>query len=198
MRTSEPREITKTRLLEQGVAFLTEYGYHGSGLQDILTAVKVPKGSFYHYFASKEAFGAEVIAHYIEPYIQRLDEYLQRPGLNGAQALDGYFQELIEELQRRHYKGGCLLGNLIGEIGDTSEPCRLALTQALRRYRDKLQEGIAKGQDEGCFRRDQSAQSMADFLADAWQGALLRMKIEQSTQPLQACRQKLLGEYFKP
>ena len=71
--------LTRAKLLDQGVAFLTEYGYHGSGLQDILAAVKVPKGSFYHYFASKEAFGAAVIAHYIEPFIAELDLRLAEP-----------------------------------------------------------------------------------------------------------------------
>lgn len=198
MSISEQREHTRQKLLDHGVAFLTEHGYHGSGLQDILAAAKVPKGSFYHYFPSKEAFGVAIVGHYIEPFILRLEYHLQQPGLNGAQALQAYFQELIAELEQRRYQGGCLLGNLIGEIGDTSDACRTALSLALHRYRDKLREAIARGQQEGCFRRDQSAQAMADLLSDAWQGALLRMKIEQSTQPLQACCRKLLEDYFKP
>ncbi len=124
-----------------------------------------------------------MIGHYIEPFILLLDGYLQRPELSGAEALDGYFQELIAELERRQFKGGCLIGNLSGEIGDTSELCRQALKTALGRYRDKLAEGIARGQAQGRFRTDLPAAAMADFLADAWQGALLRMKIEQSVQP---------------
>lgn len=197
MSRTQQRQLTQAKLLDQGVAYLMEHGYHGSGLQDILAAVQVPKGSFYHYFASKEAFGAAVIAHYIEPFIRLLDGYLQRPGLSGAEALQGYFQELIEELQRRQFKGGCLIGNLSGEIGDTSDTCRQALKTALERYRDKLQEGIAKGQREGDFRLDMPAGAMADCLADAWQGALLRMKIEQSVRPLEDCCRHLLGSYFR-
>lgn len=197
MKKSGNRESTKQRLLDQGVAFLTEYGYHGSGLQDILASVNVPKGSFYYYFASKEEFGAAVIGHYIEPFILLLDGYLRRTDLSGAQALDGYFQELTTELERRRFKGGCLIGNLSGEIGDTSDACRQALKTALGRYRDKLLEGIAKGQEEGDFRRDITVEAMADFLADAWQGALLRMKIEQSSRPLEDCRRHLLGNYFR-
>ncbi|BBL72527.1 TetR/AcrR family transcriptional regulator [Methylogaea oryzae] len=198
MAKTPPRELTRAKLLDQGVAFLTEYGYHGSGLQDILASVQVPKGSFYYYFASKEEFGAAVIGHYIEPFILLLDGYLQRPELSGAEALDGYFQELIAELERRQFKGGCLIGNLSGEIGDTSELCRQALKTALGRYRDKLAEGIARGQAQGRFRTDLPAAAMADFLADAWQGALLRMKIEQSVQPLRDCCRHLLQGYFRP
>jgi TetR/AcrR family transcriptional repressor of nem operon len=189
---------TKEKLLDRGVELFTEQGYHGAGLQDILTSVGVPKGSFYNYFASKEEFGAATIAHYIEPFIQQLDGWLKRPGLDARDALEGYFGELIEELERRRFVGGCLLGNLIGEVGDTSETCRMALKNAVHRYRDKLEEGIERGQQEGVFRTDMGAEAMADFLSDAWQGALLRMKIEQSTRPLEACCKNLLRGYFQP
>ena len=194
---SSPKHLAREKLLNQGVAMFTEHGYHGAGLQDILNSVGVPKGSFYNYFASKEEFGAASIAHYIEPFITRLDYWLQRPGLDAQAALEGYFGELIAELGRRHFAGGCLLGNLIGEIGDTSETCRLALSSAVHRYRDKLREGLVRGQHEGVFRNDLSGEAMADFLSDAWQGALLRMKIEHSTRPLETCCQNLLRGYFK-
>lgn len=188
---------TRARLLDRGVELLTEQGYHGTGLHDLLQGMGVPKGSFYNYFESKERFGAEVIGHYIEPFIERLRHHLGRPGIGGAEALADYFGELIAELQRRQFQGGCLLGNLLGEIGDTSPLCREALARAFHRYRDQLAEGIARGQGEGVFRRDKPAAELADMLADAWQGALLRMKVEQSVRPLEACCKTLLGEYFR-
>jgi TetR/AcrR family transcriptional repressor of nem operon len=38
---------------------------------------------------------------------------------------------------------------------------------------------------------------MADLMLNGWQGALLRMKVEQSVAPLQAVCQDLLDDYFK-
>ncbi len=187
---------TREKLLDQGVALMMEQGYHGSGLQGILQRVGVPKGSFYHYFSSKEAFSAEVIQHYIEPFIQLLDAELHRPDASGLDALLAYFNHLIDESARREFRGGCLLGNLMGEIGETSETCRKALRQAVQRYRDKLAEAIARGQAEGSFRTDIPAVALADLLVDQWQGALLRMKIEQSVDPLRVCRDHLLIGYF--
>ncbi|MBS1212130.1 MAG: TetR family transcriptional regulator [Proteobacteria bacterium] len=192
-----PKHLTKDKLLDQGVSLLMQRGYHGTGLQDILQSVGVPKGSFYNYFSSKEAFGAEVIQHYIDPFIEQLDRHLRNETLNGAQALSAYFRELVEEAEHRQFKGGCLLGNLIGEIGDTSDTCLESLRIATRRYRDKLREALVRGQQEGVFRKDKSAGEMADILVNAWQGALLRMKIEQSVAPLEQCRQMLLDEYFR-
>jgi TetR/AcrR family transcriptional repressor of nem operon len=193
------RDIKELRekLLDQGVALLMEQGYHGTGLQELVRSVGVPKGSFYNYFPSKEAFSAEVVKHYIEPFIRQLDNHLQRPDVNAETALKAYFNELIDETERRDFKGGCLLGNLIGEIGDTSDLCQLSLREAVRRYRDKLEEGLARAQQEGSFRKDLDAKDMADFLVNVWQGALLRMKIERSVRPLAQFCEMLLDGYFK-
>jgi len=197
MMKNTSKHLTREKLLDQGVVMFTEHGFHGVGLQDILNSVGVPKGSFYNYFTSKEEFCAASIAHYIEPYIILLDAWLKRPEVGALAALEGYFGELTSELGRRNYSGGCLLGNLIGEVGDTSETCRVALGIAVHRYRDKLSEGIERGQREGVFRMDVKAEDMADFLSDAWQGALLRMKIERSTRPLEACCKNILRGYFR-
>jgi TetR/AcrR family transcriptional repressor of nem operon len=197
MARTHSKQLTRDKLLDQGVAMLMERGYHGTGLQELLAGVQVPKGSFYNYFASKEDFGAEVIRHYIEPFVRQLDEGLNRPEEDALAALKRYFRDLIEELERRRFKGGCLLGNLIGEIGDTNETCLEALREAVHRYRNTLEEGLARAQREGAVRTDLTAAAMADLLSDAWQGALLRMKVEQSVRPLETCVSHLLDGYFK-
>ena len=191
------KEINRENLLNQGVALLIQQGYHGTGLQEILDAVQIPKGSFYNYFGSKENFGVAVIEHYITPYIEQLTGYLEAPNSDALSALQRYLNETIAELERTHFKGGCLLGNLMGEIGDNNETFRNTLQTYLNRYRDVWQLGFAKAQQQGTIRADKSAQEMADLWVNAWQGALLRMKIEQSTAPLLQCRTALLEDFFK-
>ncbi len=187
----------RENLLSQGVALLMQQGYHGTGLKEILDAVQIPKGSFYNYFGSKENFAAEAIQHYINPFIDQLSGHLQNPDNDALSALRCYFNELITELEKSGYKGGCLLGNLMGEISDTSELCKKSLQLAVHRYRDVLQTGLLKAQLEGTVRTDKSAEEMADLLVNMWQGALLRMKIEQSSTPLKQCCDNLLGDLFK-
>jgi len=191
------KQINRENLLNQGVTLLMEHGYHGTGLKAILDAVQIPKGSFYNYFDSKENFGAEVIQHYIEPFIIQLTSYLQQSEGDALGALQRYFNEGIIELEKAEYKGGCLLGNLMGEIGDTSDLCQKSLHSAINRYRDVLQSGLAKAQRHGTVRADKAAKDMADLLVNAWQGALLSMKIEKSSAPLKQCCQELLGDFFK-
>lgn len=191
------KQTSREKILDQGVSLLMEQGYHGTGLQEILDAVRIPKGSFYNYFDSKERFGAEVVQRYIEPFLQQLDDHMRNPTGDALSGLTRYFDELIDELEKRQFKGGCLLGNLIGEIGDTSDVCMQSLRRAVRCYRDALQAGIARAQAEGSLRADLTAGTMANLLVNLWQGALLRMKIEQSVEPLKECCRSLLNDYFK-
>lgn len=193
----KPKQIKKDKLLDQGVTLLLEKGYHATGLKEILDTVQIPKGSFYAYFGSKEQFAAEAVSHYIEPFIQRLSGHLQNPELDGLAALKAYYTELIDEVAQTGFKGGCLLGNLMGEIGDTSPLCRDALLDAVERYSELQKTALERGQQQGKVRLDKSAKSMADLMLNGWQGALLRMKVEQSVEPLRAVCQDLLDDYFK-
>jgi TetR/AcrR family transcriptional regulator, transcriptional repressor for nem operon len=191
------KQINKENLLNQGVSLLMQQGYHGTGLKEILDAVGIPKGSFYNYFGSKENFGAEVIQHYIEPFIEQLNNHLQNPYIDALTALQRYFNESILELEKTDFKGGCLLGNLMGELGDSNEVCRIALQASLQRYRNLLAMGLARAQEEGKVRTDKSATELADLLLNTWQGALLRMKIDKSSVLLRQCCQELLNDFFK-
>ena len=190
------KQIKRINLLDQGVHLLMTQGYHATGVNEIVKAVHVPKGSFYSYFASKEAFAAEAITHYIDPFIQLLSQHINTPETDPLTALKNYYAELINEIEKNGYQGGCLLGNLMGEIGDTSELCNQSLKSAVKRYQSLQYKALLQAQKEGTVRQDKSAESMANLLVNNWQGALLRMKLEQSTQPLQECCDTLLNDYF--
>jgi TetR/AcrR family transcriptional repressor of nem operon len=186
---------TKRLILDHGVALFMKKGYHGTGLNDVLTAAKVPKGSFYYYFDSKEDFGVQAVGHYIAPFIAQLTRHLAAPDRDGLSSIEEYFRALIRELEAGNFEGGCLLGNLMGEIGDTSEAARVALKKAVDGYRDLLESGLARAQKEGAVRSDRSARALADLLTNGWQGALLRMKVERSSAPLYAFLDEMLLGY---
>lgn len=192
------KEINREKLLTEGVNLLKRHGYHGTGLQEILDVVSIPKGSFYNYFGSKEDFGAEVIQHYTDPFMEQLKLHLTQSSSDALGAIRRYFEELILELEKNEFQGGCLLGNLMGEIGDTSDVCRKSLQSAVTRYRNLLQKGLSKAQQQGTVRSDKSAEEMADLLLNTWQGALLRMKIERSVIPIKQCCENLLEDFFRP
>lgn len=197
MLKSEKKEASRESLLNKGIDVLMQQGYHGTGLKEILDAVNIPKGSFYNYFDSKEDFAAKVIQHYVDPFVLRLAAHLQQSETDALAAMQHYFDELIAQVEKNDFKGGCLLGNLMGEVADTSSLCQQSLKVAVNRFRELLQSGLAKAQQQGTVRADKSAADMADLLINTWQGALLRAKIEKSSRPVRQCCEDLLGNFFR-
>lgn len=189
-------ESTRQRLLEEGVASFLTGGFHGTGIKEVLDRVKVPKGSFYNYFESKEAFGAAAITHYAECFAARLAAALGAAP-DPLTGLRRFFADLMADFERDGFVGGCLVANLGGEL-EGSEICREALAEAMQGWRDGVRDALAEAQERGQLRDDMDAGEMADLLVDSWEGAVIRMKIERSTAPLQRCLDGLLGGYFLP
>ena len=128
-------EHNKEIILAKGIDLLCEQGYNGTGLKQILDAVQVPKGSFYHYFESKEAYAAQVIELYIGRLLEAFDNYLKYATDRPLEVIKQLYQWMTMDFQRKQCKEGCLLGNLAAEIGGSSDVCQ----QALIRVYEQLQ-----------------------------------------------------------
>jgi TetR/AcrR family transcriptional regulator, transcriptional repressor for nem operon len=189
-------EGTRERLIKEGVASFLEHGYHGTGIKQVLDSVNVPKGSFYNYFQSKEEFGAAAILHYADCFGQKLNAALAEAP-DPLTGLRRFFRRLMDEFEEAGYVGGCLVANLGGEL-EGSDVCRQALATAFRGWRDRLREVILEAQGQGTVRTDVDAGELADMLIESWEGAVLRMKIERSLEPLERCARRLLDGYFPP
>ena len=189
-------EITRQRLLDEGVAAFLDHGYHGTGLKEVLDRVKVPKGSFYNYFKSKEDFAVAAIRHYADCFTGKMQRIL-----NGADdpltGLRAFFDELMADFESSGFVGGCLIANLGGEL-EGSDVCRETLASSFRSWRDDVTEALRQSQELGLVRDDIDARELADLLTEAWEGAVIRMKIERSLDPLRRVMCRLVDDYFQP
>lgn len=176
-------------------AFLRD-GYHGSGLKAILDDVGVPKGSFYNYFESKEDFACEVIRHYGACMAAEIDEALTEAGSPLA-GLRLFFERQAAGFEASDLKGGCLVANLGAELDD-SPACRGALQETMQGYVRCLTSIVASAQGAGEIRKDEEAGVLASLLSDAWEGAVIRMKIQQSLAPLHQVLNRFLDGFLKP
>jgi TetR/AcrR family transcriptional repressor of nem operon len=189
-------EATRQRLLEEGVAAFLEHGFHGTGLKEVLDEVNVPKGSFYNYFASKEEFAAAAIRHYAACVAGKLQGALERAP-DPLTGLRWFFEALMDDFEAAGYIGGCLIANLGGEL-EGSDICRETLASAFRGWRDGIRDALREAQRNGLVRADIDALELADLLTEAWEGAVIRMKIERSLEPLRRVLGRLLDDYFLP
>jgi len=189
-------DATRRRLVDEGVASLLRHGYHGTGLQHVLEAVSVPKGSFYNYFRSKEDFAVAAIRRYAECLGGDLATALEGAP-DPIRGLKRFFRGQMAGFEQADYVGGCLVANLGAEL-EENDTCRPALKSAFLAYRDGLRGALQAAQEQGLVRDDLSPTEMADLLVAAWEGAVVRMKIERSTRPLKQCVKQLLDGYFRP
>jgi TetR/AcrR family transcriptional repressor of nem operon len=152
-------------------------------LNEILTEAKVPKGSFYHYFGSKDAFGEALLSSYFEDYLADLDAVLGGPGLTMARRLLNYFGMWAENQSFLDCQGKCLAVKLAAEVADLSEAMRAVLNQGTAAIITRLTGAIESGVDEGSLAIDDSPRQVAESLYQLWLGASVMVKIVRGTAP---------------
>lgn len=196
---ARPRKNDHRReeLLQQGKDLLAEHGYHGTGLKKILDTVKVPKGSFYNYFESKEQFVSEIIAQYGRDAAEKLDDFMELSAETPVDAIRNVYKAITAEIEKNGPKG-CLIGNLAAEIGTSSELCQKSMRDAVASWKKRFTSFISDAQDQGLIRNDLPAGVLCDVLWDTWQGALLKMKIAGNTAHLGQTLDVLLNHLFLP
>jgi TetR/AcrR family transcriptional repressor of nem operon len=170
-------------ILATGQRIMAGKGYSAVGLNEILAAAGVPKGSFYHYFGSKDAFGEAMLQQYFDDYLADMDRILQEPGLPAAQRLLNYWASWQQSQAFHDCQGKCLAVKLGAEVADLSESMRLALLRGTDGIVGRLAGAIAAGVDDGSVCIDGDAADVARSLYQLWLGASVMAKIERSPRP---------------
>ncbi len=164
---------------------MLEDGYHGVGLQQILKDAGISKGSFYHYFKSKEDFGAAVIEYYSERFASALQAAINDTKLSPLQRLRLFFQS-VEELQKKTGQCKCCLIAIVGSgTASKNQVLRATLQSSCDSWIALVAGCISEAQKQGEVDRLHDAYALAQFIHDAWEGALVRTKIEQSWGPVE-------------
>jgi TetR/AcrR family transcriptional repressor of nem operon len=195
---ARPRRSDHLReeLLEKGIEVLIAQGYHGTGLKQIVDEVKVPKGSFYNYFESKEKYVSEILERYNLKLLGQLDQYLEHTKDDPVTIIRNIYCAAIKELEKSGQRG-CLIGNLAAEVGNICKECQPVMRHAVQAWKDRITKVIAQAQSQDLVRDDLSPDALSDILWNAWHGGLLRMKIEGNTAQLKQTLDVLLDSLFK-
>ena len=173
-----PRPNVREKIIDAGLKVLIEKGFNGAGVQDITDAAGVPKGSFYNHFESKEALGAEVVDRYGRNNPRRTA--LSDTSLPPLRRLRAHFERLNESFASEGFGRGCLLGNFSAELAGQSQMIRERLAHLYVWWSTDVAMVIAEAQADGSISTKAPAADLAAFLLDAYEGALLRARVEKS------------------
>ena len=176
---------TRQQILDTAKDIILGKGFAAAGLNEILSAAGVPKGSFYHYFKSKEQFGDALLENYFDDYLQMLEHLLKDDGSSNSSRLLKFFQTWLDTQSSDATTDKCLIVKLSAEVTDLSEALRITLKNGtdsvIARLTNCVQEGIRKGE----FPANLDAKTVTAEIYYMWVGATLLTKVSRTRAALE-------------
>ena len=181
-RTSISKLSTREKIVSAAADRFHALGYNGCGVQEIVDAAGVPKGSFYNYFKAKELLPVEVLGTCWESVeIDRLADKSVAP----VRRIRGHFEHIASLYAGFGYDRGCLIGKFIQELSETTPRIRQHVVGSVVRWTGLLASAIREGQADGSIAPELDADKIARDLINSWGGAAAGMKIVKTRAPLE-------------
>jgi len=176
---------TRAALVRCGTEMCTRKGFRATGIEEILKQVGVPKGSFYHFFSSKQEFGEAVIDNYAAYFARKLDRFLGNDSLPPLDRLKAFTEDAQQGMIRYRFERGCLVGNLGQELGELNHAFRQRLEAVLLSWQRRTAACLAEAAARGDIPADADVDALAEFFWIGWEGAILRAKLAGDVAPMQ-------------
>ena len=183
----------RDKILTEGLKVVHQRGFGGASVRDIVQAAGVPQGSFTNHFASKEAFGLEILDLYFVGTSAVLENTLRNDALAPLARLKNFIDANKDRLGNEGMENGCLYGNMSGEAVDHSEPIRDRLEQIFTQVRKALSYCLHAAMTAGELPETIDPDSVAECILGGLQGAMLLSKVQRSVVPVQRFEQLLFS-----
>jgi TetR/AcrR family transcriptional regulator, transcriptional repressor for nem operon len=175
---------TRGHLIEVGEKLMRQHGYNATGLTDILKVADVPKGSFYHHFGSKEDFAAAALERYVARGAEHSATVLNDSRTPLLKRLKRYFLDLMKTAGQNGSIPGCMIGRFTLEIVAENPRLGKQTSAAFVRWQHTIATAIQQAVAQKDLPAGTDPESLAGFLLNSWEGALLRSQAEKNNAPL--------------
>lgn len=163
-------------ILETGQELLRTQGYNNTGVEEVLKACGIPKGSFYNFFKNKEDFSIQSLDWYGETQYQHVQQILDNNELSPMERLKDFYNSNAKANIEENCANGCLIGNLSLEMGGINDNIAAAADRNMKRILSLISACIREGQKRGEIRDDYPAEDLANYLHNSFYGTLMRTK----------------------
>jgi TetR/AcrR family transcriptional repressor of nem operon len=192
-----PKPSHREKILTEGLRVVHERGFAGASVRDIVQAAGVPQGSFTNHFASKEAFGLEVLDLYFARGCELMRETLRNDALPPLQRLGAYIDATKDRLNKNGMRSGCLYGNFTAEASDHSEILRQRLVEIFAEVRASVAYCLRAARKAGEIPPNLDCDEIAAFIVSSLQGANLLAKAQRSPVPVERFKQILFSTVLR-
>lgn len=186
-----PKPSNRDKLLTEGLRVVHERGFAGASVRDIVAAAGVPQGSFTNHFASKEAFGLEILNLYYLASRALLDTTLRSDSIAPLERLGAYLDANANRLDENGIRNGCLFGNFIVEASEHSEVIRVRVLEILAELELSIATCLRAAVTAGELPSGFACEETAAFVVSGLQGATLMARAQRNRQPLERLKRTL-------
>lgn len=180
------RASLREKILQEGLRVVHEKGFCASSVRDIVQAAGVPQGSFTNHFASKEAFGLDILNLYFENSLPLVHETLLKDSKKPLKRLRAYIDAHKKMLNNGYVEKGCLYGNFTAEASEHSEMIRLRLVEIYDWLKECLEYCLKAAIAEKELPVDFPTKDVASFILSSLQGAMLIGKADRDASTMRA------------
>jgi TetR/AcrR family transcriptional repressor of nem operon len=180
------KDFRKNKVLEKSIGIMHLKGFNATGVQEIVDAAGIPKGSFYNYFDSKEDYAIQALQFYISKIKESSLKILGNVELDPAERIKTFYGVNIKYFESNDFKFGCFVGNLTEEMGDISSEISNIAEEIHQEVADAICICLDAISDQDGKIASIDTKVLANFITNSWQGAMLRMKSSKNSDPLKA------------
>ena len=189
------RKIHRDNILKTGKELFIRHGYNYVSINDITSKIKIPKGSFYNHFKSKNEFLFEVLKKYESDSFELIKKHLIDSDSLPLLKLSNYFAEATnfysDDLKQFN---GCLIGNTCQELGNIDSETSIFMEKNFAAVNVIITPILQDAIDRKELKYDGDLTELSDFITNSWQGALLRTKASRDKKPLYTFRKILFNQ----
>lgn len=178
---------TRDKLLQAALRLVWEEGVGSASVDDICDKAEVRKGSFYHFFKSKnELVMAALEAHWDETRVQ-LDRIFS-PSMSAVDRLKGFFEFMVESQALMQKQAGRVLGCPYGSVGvscsSEEQMIRERVEQIFGTFKKYFETALRDGRADGSI-QVKDIPSMVDTVFEFIEGGMTTARIQNSLKPVQ-------------
>jgi AcrR family transcriptional regulator len=204
-RTVKEYDIRRTEILDTAQQLFYQKGYEQTSIQDIINAIGIAKGTFYHYFDSKTQLLDELIERMLEQTVQLVEPIVKDDDLDALEKFRRYFNTIVSwKTENKAF----ILGILRAWYQDDNAIFRYRLTAAsveavVPALTTIIRQGVAEGLFTTCYPDDigeiilttmqSMSEGMARMILNKEERANMLLTMERKIAVHQYAIERLLG-----
>ncbi len=196
MRTALANPISKKKLLDAAEQLMLTKGFEATSVEEICEKARLTKGSFFHYFESKEELGKDVLNRFVAAMSQCFQQAPFRKESDPLKRVYGYLDFAIQISRDPKAPQGCLLGIFSQELSDCCPQIRSLCAKHFSQWTEELRTDLAQAKAKYAPKRTLDPHSLAEHIIAVMEGSLVLARANKDRRVIEQGL-KHLKQYLK-